>query len=241
MEGFDIPTDQLEEYYGSVHGVALLERQDTGAPACNDCHGNHGAVPPEVDVVANICGNCHVFNQQLFEASPLRVAFGVEKHPQCTVCHERHAIAKPTDDWLDWRGDSVCKKCHEDGHEAQHMATTFYNIIDSLKVNIVLADSLIERAEMRGMEVSDLHTAMEDAHRVLVQSRTAVHAFSEEHLRKTTNEGHKFAATSVAGALELLEQFGGRKRVLLIATAITLLLVLIIWLKIRQIEATKKS
>ena len=42
-----LPTNQLEQFKQSVHGKALLEKGDLGAPACNDCHGNHAALPPE--------------------------------------------------------------------------------------------------------------------------------------------------------------------------------------------------
>lgn len=46
MKEYDIPTDQITAYQNSIHGKALLEKGDQAAPACNDCHGNHGATPP---------------------------------------------------------------------------------------------------------------------------------------------------------------------------------------------------
>ena len=238
MKDFDILTNQLAEYEASVHGVALLERLDTGSPACNDCHGNHGAIPPDVDAVENICGNCHVFNQQLFQESNLHDVFGEQGFSLCVVCHEKHAIAKATDDFLNWDHESsMCKKCHEDGHAAQEMANTFYNILDGLKADIAAADSLVEKAEMKGMEVSELQTAMEDARRALIKSRTNVHAFDDNILRETAGEGQKVARASIAGALGLLDQFRIRQKWLIAASAVILFLVLVIWLKIRQIEA----
>ena len=48
MKGYRIPTDQVKKFSTSVHGIALLEKRDLGAPSCNDCHGNHGAAPPRV-------------------------------------------------------------------------------------------------------------------------------------------------------------------------------------------------
>ncbi|MFC1747035.1 cytochrome c3 family protein, partial [Candidatus Neomarinimicrobiota bacterium] len=41
----------VSQYMGSVHGIALLERGDTAAPTCNNCHGNHGAIPPELSSI----------------------------------------------------------------------------------------------------------------------------------------------------------------------------------------------
>jgi hypothetical protein len=70
MKGYGIPTDQYEKYATSVHGVALLERNDLGAPACNGCHGNHGATPPGVTSISKVCGTCHALNSELFSAGP---------------------------------------------------------------------------------------------------------------------------------------------------------------------------
>ena len=59
MKDYQIPTNQLEQYKGSVHAQALFDKKDLSAPACNDCHGNHGAVPPEVQSIASVCRQCH--------------------------------------------------------------------------------------------------------------------------------------------------------------------------------------
>ena len=45
--GAPLPTDQFAAYQKSVHYEALTKRNDLSAPTCNDCHGNHGAAPPE--------------------------------------------------------------------------------------------------------------------------------------------------------------------------------------------------
>jgi len=60
MKEYGIPTDQFSKFSVSVHGKALLEKKDIGAPACNDCHGNHGATPPGIGSISNVCEQCHV-------------------------------------------------------------------------------------------------------------------------------------------------------------------------------------
>ena len=47
-DGKPLPTSQRADYERSVHYAALVKQNDLGAPACNDCHGNHGAAPPGV-------------------------------------------------------------------------------------------------------------------------------------------------------------------------------------------------
>jgi len=70
MKPYKIPTDQYEKYAKSVHGIALLQKHDQGAPACNSCHGNHGAMPPGVESISKVCGTCHALNADLFSSSP---------------------------------------------------------------------------------------------------------------------------------------------------------------------------
>jgi hypothetical protein len=83
MSKYKIPTDQYDKYVSSVHGVALLEKGDLSSPSCNDCHGNHGAVPPGVESISKVCGTCHVLNMELFEQSPHKKAFDEHNYPEC--------------------------------------------------------------------------------------------------------------------------------------------------------------
>ena len=83
MKEYDIPTNQYEEFTKSVHGVDLLEKHDLSAPACNSCHGNHGAIPPGVESISEVCGTCHALNAELFQASPHKKAFDEHNYPEC--------------------------------------------------------------------------------------------------------------------------------------------------------------
>src|SRR5690242_8139173 len=70
MKGYSIPTDQFAGYSASVHHEALAVRGDLSAPTCTTCHGNHGAAPPGVGTVQNVCATCHGFQSQLIDFSP---------------------------------------------------------------------------------------------------------------------------------------------------------------------------
>jgi len=96
MEPYEIPIDQYQLYLGSVHGSALLERGDMAAPACNDCHGNHGATPPGVQSIANVCGQCHGREANLFRDSFKKELFDAMDMGECAVCHDNHLIVHPT-------------------------------------------------------------------------------------------------------------------------------------------------
>jgi len=96
MAPYGIPTDQYDDYLGSAHAAALIERDDTAAPACNDCHGNHGATPPGIQSVANVCGQCHGREAKLFRTSIKKDLFKGLEVAECTVCHGNHRIVHPT-------------------------------------------------------------------------------------------------------------------------------------------------
>ncbi len=96
MAPYKIPTNQYADYQRSVHAGALLEQGDLSAPACNDCHGNHGAAPPEVKSVIHVCGQCHAREAGLYQSSMKKALFERLKVPECIVCHSNHRILHPT-------------------------------------------------------------------------------------------------------------------------------------------------
>lgn len=98
MRRYGKKTGQYEDYRHSVHGAALLERGDTAAPACNDCHGNHGAAPPGATSIAQVCGQCHGREAILFRASFKKQLYDGMGVPECIVCHGNHRIKHPTPD-----------------------------------------------------------------------------------------------------------------------------------------------
>ena len=100
FKGKPLPCDEYAKWSASVHGVALLKKGDFSAPSCNNCHGNHGAAPPQTDSVANACGTCHGKIAKLFEDTKMRHTFEKEGLPGCATCHSNHEIRQPSDDFL---------------------------------------------------------------------------------------------------------------------------------------------
>ena len=97
MAGRTVPTNQFALFSQSVHGKALFEKDDMAAPACNDCHGNHGAVPPNTRDISLVCGNCHGREGELFAKSRVSAAFLLQGRRGCVTCHSNHGVQHPTD------------------------------------------------------------------------------------------------------------------------------------------------
>jgi cytochrome c553 len=84
MAAFDLPVAVMAEYRESVHGQLLFEQQDTGAPTCATCHGNHSAVPPGFATVGAVCGQCHQHAAENFATS---IHATLPEHKGCVQCH----------------------------------------------------------------------------------------------------------------------------------------------------------
>jgi hypothetical protein len=242
MQGYHIPTDQYDKFVRSVHGKALLERHDTGAPSCNKCHGNHGAVPPGVQSISSVCGTCHALNAQLFTSSPHKKAFDRKKIPECGVCHSSHDVQTATVEMLGIDSTATCSQCHRpnDTSKGYFVAARMRSIIDSLKKLDDRAIRLVSDAEQMGMEVSDARFSLNDVRQALLESRTKVHSFDLDQLTGTTGKGFEIAAQCIATAQSAVDDYYYRRIGLGISTLVISLLAVGLFLKIRKVERKQK-
>jgi len=237
MAGYGIPTDQLEKFKTSVHGVALLTNEDTGAPACNDCHGNHGAMPPGVNSIAQVCGQCHVNNMQYFTASRMGHAFVEEGYHGCEECHGNHAIAKPSDRMVGNQEGAVCIQCHDKGDKGFVAAGKIHASLDSLATTCEVASARQKDVERIGMDDVDIGFMLQEARQSLIQSRTLVHTFDPQKVSAHTGEGLVKAREAIEQANRQVKDYHVRRRGFGMATLFTTILALALFLRIRQMEA----
>ena len=241
MAGYGIPTNQFEEYAASVHGVAFLEKQTKGAPACNDCHGNHGAAPPGVNDVANVCVTCHAFNGELFQQSPHRDAFAAQGLSQCAACHGHHKVMHPTDAMLGVGKDAVCLECHSAGDQGYAEAAQMKLILDSLISGQQRVKAALAEAQTLDMDVSEGETAVEEIREKTIEARTAIHAFTVEHLMSVAQPGFLAEARAESLASAAVYEYKFRRAGFGVATLVITGLALLLWLKIRAIERRQRA
>jgi len=236
-----LPTDQLELYRGSVHGQALLDRHDLGAPACNDCHGNHAAMPPAVSSVSQICRNCHVDNGKLFDGSPHKAAFEQHGWPECEVCHGNHDIAPASDAMLGTGPGSVCKACHDQygRPECNETAQHFQDRIVTLDRERTAALEEIDTAEREGHDLSDVRFLLAGVGDALVESRAKIHAFNRAEFDKAANKGFADLELARKRTTAVIEEYGQRTVGLRISTLIVTILAVLLYLKIRELDRAR--
>ena len=241
MAGRSIPTNQFDLYKTSVHGTALLDHGDRGAPACNDCHGNHGAYPPGVNNISAVCGLCHVMNAKLYEESFHAGIFEDNGMPGCETCHGNHEVIHPDESFLAGGENATCLECHFEGDGGYLIAGAMKTTLDSLRSQLHLATELVEKAEQSGMEVSDLSFELRDINQQYIKTRTSVHSFDDSEVLAAAEPGLKLASEVIAGAYKVLKSHTERRWWLGGATLILLLLILGVYLKLREVESSNGS
>jgi hypothetical protein len=236
MKGYSIPTDQFSKYSGSVHHDALVVRGDLSAPTCTTCHGNHGAAPPGVDTVQNVCSKCHVFQDQMFEKSTHKAAFQAAGLPGCVVCHSNHDISHPTDAKLGTGPQAVCMQCHSPGDDCDQARVAMLSDLTRLDDAIKSADRVLGIAESSGMEVGEAHLAEDQARDSLTKARVTIHSFKKDLVEKEIQEGLRIAAKNLQAGQAALAERDYRRKGLGFALVFILMTVLGLSLYIRRIE-----
>lgn len=239
MASYGIPHDQYDKYKSSVHAKALYEKHDLSAPTCNDCHGNHGAAPPGLTSVANVCGQCHARQAELFQKSPHKEPFDRMQRGECLRCHSNHEILPPNDQMAGVSQGSVCVSCHNND-KGFAAAQRIGKGLEDVNTKIEDSKEILDRAEKAGMEVSHPKFDLRDASDGLTQARVLIHSASADELEKALSPAMDVANKSYAAGEAAFAELSYRRKGLAVSLVFILFLASLVYLKIRQIESTPK-
>ncbi|HVN84509.1 MAG TPA: hypothetical protein VMW17_06645 [Candidatus Binatia bacterium] len=136
MAPYKLPTDQVEKFKRSVHGVALLVEEHPAAPSCVTCHGAHGAVAPQMGTIRTVCGHCHARTAQYLDQGPHGKAADEGKLSECVSCHGYHDTAEPDLTLF----DTACPACHA-------ADTPGFTVAQKLKTVLSQANDALQTAD----------------------------------------------------------------------------------------------
>jgi predicted CXXCH cytochrome family protein len=236
MAGYKIPSDQVAKYKTSVHWKAMTDKGDLSAPTCNDCHGNHGAVPPGINWVGNVCGQCHSVMADLFKKSVHAKAFAEMGNPGCVTCHENHGIQPPGDFMLGLGDKAVCSGCHTADDKGGKTATEMRALVDLLSTDTQKAGAILLQADHAGMEVSQAQFDLNGAKDALVKARTAIHAFMVPPVKQEVEAGLAISSKAYARGVRAMQELRFRRVWLGIFLVVILALIAGLVMKIRQAD-----
>jgi thiosulfate reductase cytochrome b subunit len=114
--------DQLETFQGSAHGKELLEKDNTKAPACIDCHPTHEIPSTSLSsfklLVTEECGSCHkdqlASYRDTYHGQVSKLGGG--DTAKCFNCHGSHGIlpaSDPASKVNEANRLKTCQTCHD--------------------------------------------------------------------------------------------------------------------------------
>ena len=236
MVSYKIPTDQVEKYKKSVHWKIMTEKEDLSAPTCNDCHGNHGAAPPGISSVGNVCGQCHPVNADLFNKSQHGKVFARMGIPACAICHANHEIVETSDAMLGVGNKAICGNCHTPQDTGGKTAAAMRESIERLRRDYEAAYAILTKGENAGMEVSQPLFELNGAKTALVKARGSIHGFNLDSVKAEVQSGVEITQKAHSRGIKALDELQFRRKGLAVSVLIILALIVGLVLKIRQME-----
>lgn len=233
MKAYNIPTNQYELYQQSVHGIALLGKQDLRAPTCATCHGTHGASPPGFKEVQNVCGSCHTATQDYYLKSAH--ASNDPKMPKCVTCHGRYDVSEPSDNMFHGTTARDCGSCH-DASSAEH--ETVQALADNITAGaqaVSDAEDAIAEAEGSALIVAPEQEKLAGAKTSLITARAAQHTLDLNTVKERTDEATAKANQVKADAQKSIADSLFRRGIMVVGLVIMALAILGLWLVRREL------
>ncbi len=233
MASYGLPADTYDKYAAGVHGRLLLEDQVTGVPSCSDCHGSHGASPPGVGEVVNVCGSCHVNQRQYYKDSPHAATAGTRE--VCVTCHGNHDIARPDDTLYTGTYPGACGSCHRSGSKPYKIATLLAGSFADAKNAMAEAQNRCEEAGVHGIPIERWAQEIEEAEAKITEAYPVAHSLSYEEVNKLNKEAIKGAHDVETEVDRAFRERGRRKTILISLLAVVLFIILLCAVKWRQL------
>lgn len=236
MKPYGIPTDQRENFENGIHGRILSGkvRQENPnlAPNCATCHGVHGATPPGVGEVANVCGNCHSVVAGYFRESAHFDSAREIGEPKCITCHGNHSNRRPAIKVFSGAGPGECGFCHDTGSKALLFAESVRDLLGSLEEGIAETRKDLDEAMAAGRNVDRLRAAYENARNKLTEVEPVFHTFSIDRILPLVHESDSFLREARIEIRNFREEQRQRRSVALYSVTMLLLIAVLLGIKL---------
>ncbi|MBI3915009.1 MAG: cytochrome c3 family protein [Chloroflexi bacterium] len=233
MKPYKIPTNQYQLYAQSVHGIALLQKQNMRAPSCAVCHGTHGAAPPGFEEVANVCGSCHTATQDYYLKS--KHASDKAGTPKCVTCHGRYDVGVPSEAMFTGAGERDCTTCHAN---TTPPAKAIQDLSDQLTASDKMlhdAEAALKRAADSALIVAPEELTLREARTNLITARAAQHTLNLTTVKQRTDKANAAAKKVLAAADKAMNDNILRRQFMAVGLAVLALAVTSLWIVRREL------
>lgn len=241
MAEYALRTDQLERYRHSEHARLLLDEGDIAAPGCNTCHGNHGAAPPQVAAVHQVCGQCHAQHDEYFEQSTHAEIFRMMDMPGCATCHGYHEIPTPTEEMLSNDPESVCMTCHVEYDPCYIYVENIRAKFEDTRSRLEETEALLKRAEVLGMGVGQAQFNLAEVRDHFIRARIRVHQFEAGPVEEELDQAMSTIQVAYERGEQALREWQTRRIGLAVSLVFIALLVVALIMKIRTREEERSK
>lgn len=242
MKPYGISTSQLEDFEKGVHGRILSGKvpgkNPNIAPNCATCHGIHGATPPGVREVANVCGACHGAVVGYFRESPHFTAIREGGGPKCVTCHGNHSNRKPTLTVFSGTDPGECGSCHKPGSAALEFARNAQSLLGNLENGIRETQKDLAEAERAGRNTENLKLALDNARYKVTEAGPVIHAFAIERILPLVQEADAHLGRARQELKNFKEELRHRRMVAFYAVSMLLLIAALLWVKLALLPKT---
>ena len=232
MPQYGLPTDQVELFRRSAHGVALLQKQNFAAPTCLGCHGSHSALPPTVTEIANVCSRCHRLAGEAFDRGPHGQAARAGKLAGCLGCHSNHDTERVPLDSI----ASDCAKCHETGSRARTLGREIQEDVNRATADLRAAERALTELTHAGRSAGDAQFRYQTALTAYLQLAKAQHSLDPFQLEEL-NRRVRSISRDLRGMAAAAEERRWEHKLLLVPVWFLALGALAMaWLALRHLE-----
>jgi Cytochrome c3 len=206
MAEYKLPANVVAEYKTSYHAHLVLDKGDLSAPTCVTCHGNHGARPPGVAEVEQVCGKCHVRQRELYEKSPHAEVAAAGGFPGCIGCHGNHAIQKASPSLF----AKACVQCHEKtDHKQLAVRDELAGILQKANADYNAAAAKVREATLRGLATDEEQLQLQEAHTQLTQLEALQHTLTPATVKPVADRAENAVQETLKGVawLERVENW----------------------------------
>jgi len=196
MASYKLPADSVEQFRGSVHGVALFVDEHPAAPTCSTCHGAHGANTLDGGSIAAACGRCHGRTAEYLNDGPHRPASAAaDKRADCVACHGYHDTKRPDQTLF----ATACPSCHAAGSSALATGEKLRTLLGQADEALDTASQELDSAAAQSPTLVRYRPRLVQGRAYLMEALPVQHSLAVERVADLTRSARSVADQIRAG------------------------------------------